>query len=62
MTAIARRVATKTTPKEKARIKGRLVSARIIMMLGEKRLVTPNDPKLSDRRNGRGTCRWVERR
>ena len=22
----------------------------------------PNDPKLSDRRSGRGTCRWVERR
>ena len=21
----------------------------------------PNDPKLSDRRSGRGTCRWVER-
>ena len=21
-----------------------------------------NDPKLSDRRSGRGTCRWVERR
>ena len=23
---------------------------------------TPNDPKLSDRRSGRGTCRWVARR
>ncbi len=23
--------------------------------------MTPNDRKLSDRRSGRGTCRWVER-
>ena len=23
--------------------------------------MSPNDPKLSDRRSGRGTCRWVER-
>jgi hypothetical protein len=22
---------------------------------------SPNDPKLSDRRSGRGTCRWAER-
>ena len=25
------------------------------------RAEAPNDPKLSDRRSGRGTCRWVER-
>ena len=26
------------------------------------RVATPNDLKLSDRRSGRGTCRWVARR
>src|SRR3954469_19753502 len=28
----------------------------------ETRNKSPNDPKLSDRRSGRGTCRWVEKR
>jgi hypothetical protein len=33
----------------------------ILKLIETERGHSPNDPKLSDRRSGRGTCRWVER-